>query len=414
LLQCSNPGECRTREIPLAKAPQLHPADILGLGRLAADATLGVTEIVETVHRRTAYPSGGRDPAFGTGIAGIVYGSVRTITQVVQGSLTAAMPFVPTGSERGSSPEREAILAALNGVLGEYLVRTNNPLAIRMSLRRDGGSLTITREGLAATLEKPTGKLLLLVHGLCLNDLQWRRNGHDHGTALARDLGYTPMYLHYNSGLHVSENGRQLAVLLEDLLQMWPVAVEELAIIGHSMGGLISRSACQRGVESGQLWPRYLRRIVFLGTPHHGAPLERIGNWANSLLEISPYSSPFARLGKIRSAGVTDMRHGTVLEQDWKGRDRFASMKDVRSALPLPTGVRCYAVAATRRRTIGDSSLDMLGDGLVPVESALGRHVNPAMMLGFRESDQSIFANLNHWGLLSSGKVYERIRDWLA
>jgi pimeloyl-ACP methyl ester carboxylesterase len=398
----------------MTKAPHLHPADLVAFGRLATDTTLGVTDVVEAVHRQAAFPSGGRDPAFGTGIAGIVYNSIRGVTRLVEGGLSVLTPLMPPTKQRRSSPEREALVAALNGVLGDYLVGTNNPLAISMSLRRHGRSLEIERGALQATLSQPTGKVLLLAHGLCLNDLQWQRKGHDHGAALASELGYTAVYLHYNTGLHVSENGCMLADLMEKLLGQWPVPIEELAIIGHSMGGLVSRSAYHYGTEAGHDWPRHLRRLIFLGVPHHGAPLERIGNWVNAMLEINPYTSPFARLGRIRSAGITDMRHGSLLEQDWKGRDRFALAPDVRIPLPLPAGVQCYAIAATKRRTIGDSSHDVLGDGLVPVDSALGLHRNPEMSLAFSKTHQQILPNMNHWDLLSHPAVNDRIRRWFG
>ncbi len=186
----------------------------------------------------------------------------------------------------------------------------------------------------------------MLAHGLCLNDLQWNRRGHDHGAALARDLGYTPVYLHYNTGLHISTNGRQLAEALEALLAQWPVPLEEFALVAHSMGGLVARSACHYGALAAHAWPRHLGTLVFLGTPHHGAPMERGGNWIDTLLEISPYTAPFARLGKIRSAGITDLRYGNLADEDWHGRDRFAR-GDRRRFVPLPDGVRCFAIGAT-------------------------------------------------------------------
>ena len=171
------------------------------------------------------------------------------MTRLVGGGLDAILGRLrPTLAGRPSSPEREAVLAALNGVLGDYLVATDNPLAIPMSLRRDGRPLR-ARAAVAGRSEFPQGggKLAVLAHGLCLNDLQWNREGHDHGAVLARDLGYTPLYLHYNSGLHISTNGRTLAGLLETLLEQWPHPVEELVIVAHSMGGLVARSACHYG-----------------------------------------------------------------------------------------------------------------------------------------------------------------------
>ena len=181
-----------------------------------------------------------------------------------------------------SSAEREAVQAAANGVLGDHLSASANPLAIPMRLRRDGQPLDLATR-LATALPQPTGKILVLAHGLCMNDRQWQRKGHDHGAALAADAGFTPVYLHYNSGLHVSTNGRALAGQLEVLLAAWSVPVDELVILGHSMGGLLARSACI-GRAAGHAWPRHLRKIVFLGTPHHGTAFERGGNWVTVAL----------------------------------------------------------------------------------------------------------------------------------
>ena len=263
-----------------------------------------------------------------------------------------------------TSAEREAVQAAVNGVLGDHLAASANPLAIPMRLRRDGQPLDLTTPALAAALPQPTGKILVLAHGLCMNDRQWQRKGHDHGAALAADAGFTPVYLHYNSGLHVSTNGRAFAGQLEALLGAWPVPVDELVILGHSMGGLLARSACHYGELAGHAWPRHLRKIVFLGTPHHGTTFERGGNWVTVALGVSRYTAAFARLGKIRSAGITDLRYGSFLDEDWEDQDRFARDSDTRRILPLPDGVQCYAIgaaiptgesvperAASRRRT---------------------------------------------------------------
>jgi pimeloyl-ACP methyl ester carboxylesterase len=393
----------------------LHPSDLVGFNRLANSAVAGVTDVVEALHGEIARTSGGvgTSPAqqLSAGISALVYKSIRGVTYLIGGSLIAAEPLLPPAPERVSL-RREAIVAAVNGVLGDYLVRTRNPLALSMSLRRRGRSLVIEKHALQKAIAQPTGKVLLLAHGLCLNDLQWKRNGHNYGASLARDLGYTPIYLHYNSGLHVSDNGRSLAALLESLLDQWPVPVQELAIIGHSMGGLVARSAHHYATEAGHLWPRHLRTLIFLGTPHHGAPLERLGNWVDAALQLNPYTLPFANLGKIRSAGITDMRYGNLVEQDWQGRDRFASRADTRRPLPLPRDVECYAIAATRQPH-ASSGPDLLGDGLVTLDSALGRHPNPEMSLNFAESHQWTAFGANHWDLLSHPAVYENLCQWL-
>lgn len=395
----------------MSKALHLDPADLIGFGRLATDAVAGVTDLSEDVHRQAAKTSGGLGVT--AGIASLVYNSIRGVNSLIGGGLTVLATLSARTKQERMSPGREALVAALNGVLGDYLVKTNNPLAISMSIRRRGWPLEIQRDALRAAISQPSGRVLLLVHGLCLNDLQWQRKGHNHGTALARELGYTALYLNYNTGLHVSENGLLLADLIEKLLDQWPVPVQELAILGHSIGGLVSRSAYHYGSTAGHQWPKRLRKLVFLGTPHHGSPFERLGNWAHTALEISPYTAPFSRLGKLRSAGITDMRYGSLLETDWKGRDRFASAGDVRVPVSLPAGVLCYAIAATKRKKIGNSGLDLLGDGLVPVDSALGRHRNPEMSLAFGESRQRICYGINHWELLSHPAVYAHIKRWL-
>jgi pimeloyl-ACP methyl ester carboxylesterase len=195
------------------------------------------------------------------------------------GSTTDAIlaKLVPILDER-SSQEREAVLAALNGIMGDYLAATGNPLAIPMRLRRNGRPLTLEKKSLSSAIPPPRDKLLVLVHGLCMNDLQWTRKGRDFATALSSDLGYTPIQLHYNSGLHTSTNGRAFAILIEALLQQWPEPLKEFGILAHSMGGLVSRSAYYYGMAAGQAWPQHLGKLVFLGTPHHGALLERVGN----------------------------------------------------------------------------------------------------------------------------------------
>jgi hypothetical protein len=157
-----------------------------------------------------------------------------------------------------------------------------------------------------------------------------------------------------------------------------------------------------------------LRKLLFLGTPHHGVPLERLGNFLDTALEISPYSAPFARLGKIRSGGVTDMRYGNVLDTDWKGRDRFAPSGDGRAPLPLPAKVESYAIAATTAQSPVNSGSELAGDGLVMVDSALGRHRDPAMSLGIDDSHAWIGHDMNHWDLLSRRAVYDTIRRWFG
>ncbi len=400
----------------MPRRSHLHAADLHGFSRLAVDAVAGLTDLVEAMHRNIANAPALPDkpPAGPHGIAGLVYHSIRGVTRLVGGGLDAVLGrLVPLFGEQQSSPEREAVLAVLNGVLGDYLEASGNPLAIGMRLRSGGRPLRLDQAALAAAFPSPAGRLLVLAHGLCMNDLQWLRRGHDHGAALARDLGYTPVYLHYNSGRHISTNGREFADRLEALLANWPVPAAELAILGHSMGGLLARSAWHYGTAAGHIWPQRLKRIVFLGTPHHGAPLERGGHWIDIVLGASPYTAPLSRLGKIRSSGITDLRHACLQDEDWQGRDRFAHSADDHAALPLPEGVRCFAVAATTGKQAGDLRDRLIGDGLVPLASALGCHAERDRHLMFPPDRQWIACGTGHLDLLCRAGVYARIRQWL-
>ena len=382
-----------------------HLDELRGATRLAIAATTGVTGLVEAMHRTIASgPAVLGSPLSGPAraLTGLVYGSVRWVAEQVGGALDAALTQLqPLLGEAGSAPgpEREAVVAALNGVLGDYLAESGNPLALKMHLRSRGVPLALDQASLRAAFPSASPRVLVLLHGSSMSDLGFTRNGHDHGTALARDLGVTPLYLSYNSGLHVSQNGAAFAQLLEQLVAAWPVPVEELALLGHSMGGLVARSACATRT------PLKLRKLICLGTPHHGAALERAGSFVDRALGLSRYSAPFARLGKIRSAGVTDLRHGNVRDEDWQGVGRFDHGADRRTPLPLPEGVACYAAAAT------SDTAELSGDGLVSVDSALGRHADPARTLHFQE--QWLGYGLGHLDLLDRPEVYETLRRWL-
>jgi hypothetical protein len=393
---------------PRPPAVALRPADLRGWARLGIDAVVGVTDLVESMHAtiaRLAPPIGRSGPGRTRGLTGLVYRAVRGTTRLVGGGLDAALAALVREIAPGAdSSRREAVVAAVNGIAGDHLEASGNPLAIPMRLRVGGVPID-------ASVGPPPGlgdgrRLLVMIHGLCMNDLQWARAGHDHGAALAREAGWTPLRLHYNTGRRVAASGRELAALLEGLLARWPVPVEAIAIVGHSMGGLVARAACDAAVAAGHRWPDRLSALVFLGTPHHGAPLERGGHLLERVLGLSPYAAPFARLGGARSAGITDLRHGAV-------RDDAPSARGARVAqVPLPAGVAAYAVAATRSPPQGSGRL--AGDGLVPVASALGDHRDPRRALGIPEHHRLVIRSANHWDLLDRPEVTAQLVRWLA
>jgi pimeloyl-ACP methyl ester carboxylesterase len=226
---------------------------------------------------------------------------------------------------------------------------------------------------------------------------------------LAAEAGCTPLYLHYNSGLHISTNGRLLADRLEALVEAWPVPLEEIVILGHSMGGLVARSACHQAQARGDAWPQRLTKMVFLGSPHLGAPLERGGHWIDVILGASPYSAAFARLGKLRSAGITDLRHGSLLDADWAAATGAATPVRV----PLPEHVACYAIAGSLGSEAGALREKLLGDGLVPLASALGRHRLKSRALNFAPDHTWVAQGMNHLDLLDRAEVLAQLRTWL-
>ncbi len=402
---------------------RLHVSDIRGAVQLAAQATVGVADIAEGVHRsvwRTLGAPGGAAPGRTRGLTGAVYGTVRGITRLVGRSADVVLAGIertagPAVDGGVVAPRREAFLAALNGVVGDQLLASGNPLATPMSLRVRGEAIDLEDP---RSLAGAGGKVLLLVHGLCMNDLQWRTRHRgevvDHGERLGSALGYTPVALRYNSGLHPAHTGRELSGLLDRLVETWPVPVVELAVVAHSMGGLVIRSACRRAEQDGARWRDRLKSIVFLGTPHHGAPLEQAGGWVDAVLRSTPYTAPFASLGLARSAGITALRYGSVVGDGTKGDGCRRPDSGPPQVVPLPDGVACHAVAATTGSSRGVLADHLVGDGLVPVHSALGRHRDPRRDLGLGETSRWIALRTTHLQLLRSPEVGRRIAGWLG
>ena len=404
--------------------------DLHGFSQLAIEATLGLTDLVEAMHenitRIPGLPMPEQDGRKGFS-SSLIYKNIKNITALAGGGIDGLLAQISPLLSKSSSAEadgtssqakqvsfeRAALLSALNGILGDYLLVTNNPMAIPMRFRRNGHSLKLSSTALSDAVQPMQGKLLVLVHGLCMNDLQWQRKGHDHGAALARDLGYSCVYLRYNSGQHISANGRSFAALLEVLVKLWPVPLDDMVLIGHSMGGLVSRSAAHYAEQAGHQWLGKLRKMIFLGSPHHGAPLERGGNWIDTLLDSTLYTAPLARLGKVRSSGITDLRYGNIIDEHWQGRDRFERAQDSRLPAPLPKKVQCFTIAGTTGNKVGDVRDQLLGDGLVQVNSALGKHKDPNLCLNIPSEQQWIAYGVNHLDLLNHPEVYARIKQWL-
>ena len=240
---------------------------------------------------------------------------------------------------------RDDALAVVNGLFGDALDDRESSFATSMTIRAGSTVLPLERDELRAVLAGAGGqvssRICLLVHGLMSTESVWQFPADastTYGTLLADTHGVTPLSLRYNTGRRVSVNGRELAQLLNLLVRAWPVRVREINLIGHSMGGLVIRSACYyartvrprgRHLPIGRRWTTKVRRVVLVGVPNTGAPLEAFVNVASSTLWSLPV--PATRLIGLgldcRSAGIKDLRFGNIVDEDWLEQDPDARVR---------------------------------------------------------------------------------------
>jgi len=391
---------------------------VRGLAMLATDGTVGVTEIVEGMHRDIA-GFGAAPELWRWTLTRFVYRLVRggmdLSGKTVDLALGATDRWLTLPSNSAAEGLLDDLASVLNGAFGDHLEASGNPLAIPIMLRVPQGELAPERDQIAHAFSGPPRRLLLLVHGLCLNERCWSRGTEDLPATLAERLGYACVYLRYNSGRHVSVNGRDLAGLLDRLVAAWPTRLEELSIVAHSVGGLVTRSACHQAVLAGQGWTRRLRTVVYLGTPHHGAPLEKLGQLATVGLAWAPFARSLSHLGTARSAGIKDLRHGNLLEEDWQRCDQETTIGDHRRPVPLLPGVRhCLGAASLEQPGSVSPVAGMVGDLLVRVPSATGVHDEPARTLDVPPAQRRVFMGMNHFDLLSHPEVWAQVERWLV
>lgn len=309
----------------------------------------------------------------------------------------------------------DQVLGALNGLVGDYLHERGNELATPMLLVRDGEPLSA--EALAESLARSPERVVLLVHGLMATEHCFRmEDGEDYGSLLAKDLGHLPLYLRYNSGRHVSESGESLDALLSELAGRLPPSVEELVLLGHSMGGLVIRAATHvaGASERPSPWLPLVRRAVYVGSPHLGAPLERLGNVASWVLAQvgNPITGLIAEIANLRSAGVKDLRYANLRREDWEGVEADALLQNTRHPVPLLPQIRHHLVVGTLST---DPTLAVLfGDALVPVPSAAGRAEPRHRSAVFPQEHVAMFPGRAHLALAQDREVYAQLRAWLS
>jgi pimeloyl-ACP methyl ester carboxylesterase len=400
----------------------MRPEEISALGDLAGEAAVGATKQIHELH---------------TGIAGRVWRRVGPASLVVQiahdriargaysaaGELTRAV--VRAGAHAASaartpeapsiqrSPAGRAVVSALNGAFGDTLVRRRNPLALNMTIRRKGRDVEITRSALAGAYPNAKPKLVVFVHGLCETDEAWKLGAATHvpyGHRMEIELGYTPVYLRYNTGRHISENGRDLAELLQNLVAEWPTDVHELVLVGHSMGGLVSRSACHYG--AGSACVAKVHHVFTLGTPHRGAPLEQAANAASAALARLPETRPLARALNIRSSGIKDLRYGYLVDECWMDQDCDAYLQNASREIPFLTTARHYFICATLTREADAPVGRIIGDLLVLRPSAWAQESH-TKRLRFPIEHYYHLGQANHFDLLNHPAIFEQMRRCL-
>ncbi len=319
------------------------------------------------------------------------------------------------------SPAMATTLGVLNGLVGDYLRDRNNGLALEMELIRAGRSLACERAALRAACPGATPRLALFIHGLTESERVWHFEGDpatSYGALLERDLGFTSLELRYNSGLHISENGERLDRLLESLVASWPSPssppVSELVLVGHSMGGLLARSACHAAELNGHRWLASLRRVVYVATPHLGAPMEKLGRVVQWLLRNTPnaHARLVADVADLRSAGVKDLGHACLVAADWEESDPHPLRRKPRQPVPAPAHAAHHAVGGTITTRERHLLARLLGDGLVRLPSAMGRGTVPHLAPPFAPEDVRVFPGVGHRQLAHHPEVYAQLRAW--
>jgi pimeloyl-ACP methyl ester carboxylesterase len=401
----------------------MQPDEVTALGELAGDAVSGLASHIRELHEGiatrvwnsvgpTAAPVRVAHDRIASGIYGAVGRSLGGATRAGARALSARTASDAPSLERARAAR--IAVGALNGVFGDRMVQTGNRLAWPMALRSQGAQVELEREALARAYRNASGRLVVFLHGLCETEEAWQlynRRCTPYGTRLEAELGYTPLYFRYNTGRHISENGRELARLMATLVEHWPVEVQEIALVGHSMGGLLARSATHYG--AGSDWTKKVRHVFSLGSPHRGAPLEVAAFAACAALRKLPETRPFANALNNRSAGIKDLGRGYLVDEDWREHDPEAFLQRTGHEIPFLESANHYFVAATLTRDPDARMGRAFGDLLVLRASAWA-HGGKGEKLRFPVEQYSHIGGANHFELLNHPAIYEQIRRWLT
>jgi pimeloyl-ACP methyl ester carboxylesterase len=405
--------------------------EIIDTARLARLTLQGTTTRIHEVHQgiadrafRAVGLAGRPVQLVHDSVSGLTYGAVRLALGAGARAAGGAGALRANGTGLDDAPAGRRALAILNGAHGDLVREAAPALALDMTVRVAGRAVPMEPAALRAAFPEAGARLAVFLHGLTESEASWcyraerhhGRPGVSYGTRLREDLGLTPVYLRYNTGLHISENGRALDALLTALVEAWPHPVQDVVLIGHSMGGLVARSALHQaggGTPEASGWTHLVRDTVTLGSPHLGAPLERRVHQLAARLDRLPETRPLARLLSLRSVGIKDLRHGTLVEADWTDRDLDALTPAEHTHVPLLDGARHFVVLATLSPDPSGRIADLLGDLLVQPRSATG-DTGADDRLAFPPDNVHRLGGLHHFDLLNHPRIYQQIHRWLV
>ena len=407
--------------------------DLRDAARLGGEALAGVTGAIRDTHlaiARRAFTLSGPPgkpvrlvhDAISTGVYGAVRVALSSAATVGGTAVATGRATRPAYRPLADRQRGNAVVGAINGAWGDRLARTRNRLALPMTVRHEGRDVAIDRDALAAAYPGATGDVAVWLHGLCETDASWQLGAmkhfgdptSTHGSRLQRECGLTSVYLRYNTGRHISDNGADFAALLSDLVEQWPVPIQRLTLVGHSMGGLVIRSACHAATESGATaWLPLTKRVVYLGAPHLGAPLEVGAFVATRALRRLPETRALGDALASRSVGIKDLRYGDVLATDWAGIDDFDEWRaEPGECTALLESAEHYYVGVTIGRQRDGLAARTIGDALVLWSSASG--TGRRRRLGLPVDHGRHLGGLHHFSLLNHPRVYAALREWLT
>lgn len=305
----------------------------------------------------------------------------------------------------------------LNGVVGDHLEKWNTPFSRELNFYRNGNPIRFDTDDGAEDFPKMGSRVCILVHGLVSDETMWKftSSEDDYGSLLETELAYTPLYLRYNSGRHISDNGQDLDFIISSLYRRYYKTLKEIVFISHSMGGLVTRSACYYGKKNKSKWVSLVSKVFFIGSPHHGAPLEKFGNLATTILEKIP--NPFTHLTKatinLRSAGIKDLRYGFLVEEDWKGKDPDSFVNSEKTIVPLLPKVKYYVITGTLMKDPDHFLSRFFGDAIVGKESSHGKSGNKKYDLPIPGNHICEIPGITHIQLMKEPLVYKQIKQWM-